>query len=353
MSVFASRGRCTLALLALAALTASGGARAGAGVITTVVTPLAANVTYSVPAQAAPARPALNTLIGYTVAIGNAGGNTVNDIQFLGSGSVTDPQESLVIDSVDGASCVIGADQRSLSCAIGQLKAGESAPAFAVFFKAPVADTVSPQPPGLDQVAFAGTTVYAEGYGGPTSPPQNSIAAWAAGAVTLGTSNPTLVKSARAKNGGLIFTGSGGVTTAADPFATAVTIPAAGTIGTAEIAESSGTTDCLNNFSTCFQSSITIPGEFSPYLTIVLRQDASTILKGTKIESVLIQYTGESGTIVVGDCASPTTPRSDGLPCIARRTAYKNRNVPGWTADLDGDFEWILINTRNGSYKVI
>ena len=186
----------------------------------------------------------------------------------------------------------------------------------------------------------------------PTSPPQNSIQPWTAAAVTLGTANPTLVKSAVPKGGASLFTGAGGTSTGTDPFATSVTVPAGATFTTAQIQESPDSIDCTNNFTSCFRADVTIPGTFAPYITIVLRQDASTILNGVKIESVLIHYTGDSGTVFVGDCASPTTPRSDGLPCVAKRTYYKSNKTPGWTAELDGDFEWTLLNIRNGSYKV-
>jgi hypothetical protein len=202
-------------------------------------------------------------------------------------------------------------------------------------------------------VSFSGTSFYAEGTGGPTSPPQNSTTTWTAPPVTLGTANPTLVKSALPKGGGNLFTGNGGISNGADPFATSVNVPPGQTFTTAEISESPDGINCTNNFSACFRSDITIPGSFSPYLTIVLRQDASTILKGTKIESVTIQYLGGSiSPWDVGLCASPTTPRTDGYPCIAKRVFYKSRSTPGWTADLDGDFEWTLINLFNGSYKV-
>ena len=251
----------------------------------------------------------------------------------------------------------MGADQISIDCSIGQLKAGQAYPVFAVFFKAPVKDTASPLPNGdtancatTDCVAFGGSIIYAEAGGGPTSPPQNSIQSWAAAAVTLGTFNPSLVKSAVPKGGASLFTGAGGTST--DPFATSVVVPAGATFTTAEIQESPDSINCTNNFSACYRADITIPGTFTPYMTIVLRQDASTILNGTKIESVLIQYTGTSGTVIVGDCASPTTPRTDGIPCIAKRTYYKSNKTPGWTADLDGDFEWTLLNIHNGTYKV-
>lgn len=349
-----------LAALALAALLAPRPALAGAGELSTVVTPLTSAVTYSLPAQAAPARPALDTYVGYLVSIANVGGNTINGVRFIGTTTVTDVDEQALFSSVEGASCSVGTDGRTIECAVGQLKAGASFPTFAVFFKAPVKDPLTPLPDGApancaatDCVVFSGTTVYAEGNGGePNSTPDNSIKPWATAPVTLGTANPTLVKTAVQKNGGVLYTGSGGVSTGTDPFATSVNVPSSASYTTAEIQETPDGVNCTNNFSACFRADITIPGSFSPYLTIVLRQDASTILRGTKIDSVLVQYSGANGTFFVGDCASPTTPRSDGLPCVAKRTYYRNKGVPGWTIDLDGDFEWILITPHNGSYKV-
>lgn len=347
------------ALLGCVTLALPMSALAGAGTLTTVVTPLSPAVTYSSLATTSPARPALNTYIGYAISIANVGGNTINNISFTGASSVTDADETAVFSSAEGATCTATAGSGTINCAIGQLRAGQSFPTFAVFFKAPVKDTASPLPDGnaancaaTDCVSFSGITYYAETTGGANSVPVNSTLPWTADAVTLGTFNPTLVKSAVQKSGGSLFTGSGGVSSSTDPFATSVVVPASATFTTAEILESPDAINCTNNFSACFRSDITIPGTFSPYLTIVLRQDASTILKGTKIESVLIQYTGSSGTTIVGDCASPTSPRTDGLPCIAKRTYYKSSRTPGWTPDLDGDFEWTLINLKNGSYKV-
>lgn len=349
-----------IALLSCCWALAASAALAGAGLLTTTVTPLTAEVTYSTLASTSPARPKLDTYIGYTVSIVNGGGNTINNISFTASMRITDVDEKALLSSIEGASCSVGGGGggTTLDCAVGQLKAGQAFPTFAVFFKAPVKDTASPLPDGVaghctttDCVSFSGITYYAETTGGPNSPVDNSVSEWAAADVTLGTFNPTLVKSAVQKGGGNLFTGSG-IASAADPFATSVIVPAGPTFTSAVILESPDAVSCGSNFSACFRSDITIPGTFSPYLTIVLRQDASTILKGTKIESVLIQYSGSSGTVLVGDCASPTTPRSDGLPCIAKRTFYKSSRTPGWTPDLDGDFEWLLINLENGSYKV-
>jgi len=357
MHFLSLNARLGAALTVCCAALAPATSLAGAGTLTTVVTPLSPAVTYSSPASGQ--TPALNTYIGYSVRVANEGGNTINNIRFTGTASATDTDEVVVFSSSEGLTCTASGNGSSIECSIGQLAAGQSAPAFAVFFRAPVRDSVSPLPNGnaatcatTDCVSFGGVTFYAEGTGGANSVPDNSRPTWTAAPVTLGTFNPTLVKSAVPKAGGSLFTGSGGVSLGGDKFATTVTVPAGASFTTAEILESPDSVDCGNNFNACFRSDITIPGVFSPYLTIVLRQDASTILKGTKIESVLIQYTGTGGTTTIGLCASPTTPRSDGIPCIAGRVHYKSSRTPGWTADLDGDFEWTLINLGNGSYKV-
>jgi hypothetical protein len=121
---------------------------------------------------------------------------------------------------------------------------------------------------------------------------------------------------------------------------------------TAEILEATFdlTAGCVN-FEVCYTSAITVPppagsATFSPYLTIVLRMDASNIKQGTKIGSVVPEYDG----VPVGLCASPTTPRTDGKPCIASSTAYpKNNKAP---LELQGDFEWVIINLVNGTYRL-
>lgn len=357
------RARAMYRLVAVAALVAPLGAWAGAGTLTVTVEPLAPNVTYSTPATAAPLRPALDTFVGYRVSIANTGGNTINNISFTGAASVTDPQEVATVSSIDGTSaCTFTAGGSSISCSIGQLKAGQPFAPFVVFFKAPAkdanapitADGVAGSCATTDCVRFSGATLYAETTGGTNSPPDNSVQEFGPVDVTLGTNNPTQVKSAVQKSGGKLFTGSGGITLAGDKFATTVTVPAGASYTTAEILEEPDAVGCSGNFSECFRTKLTIPGTFSPYLTIVIRQDASTILKGTQIGSVLIRYFDDAGVDkgFVGDCASGPVPRNDGVPCVAQRTYYKSSKTPGWTPDLDGDFEWILLNIHNGSYKI-
>lgn len=334
----------------------SGLVHAGAGVLRTDVAPLAPSVTYSTLATTSPARPALNTFVGYRVRIANNGGNTINNVRFIGGSTVTDAQERATISSIEGpVSCQIGADEVSLDCDIGQLKGGEAAPEFIVFFAAPVKDAGSPLPDGQagacdtsDCVTFAGTTFYAEGTGGVgSSQPINSTVEWGS-QVTLGTFNPTVVKSAVPRSGARLFTGDAGLTSGADRFSTTIVVPSGAVATTAEIAETSQAVCSV--LTECYVSAITAPGTFSPYLTIVLRVDQAVIPKGTKIQSVSVQYEGED----VGLCASPTTPRTDGKPCIAERRAYPGNSRSGalFPVELENDFEWTLINLGNGSYKI-
>jgi hypothetical protein len=235
-----------------------------------------------------------------------------------------------------------------------------------VFFKAPVkvVNGVADNPTE-DQAKFSGVTYYAEATGGLQSPPQNSTVLWSAANVLLGTPSPINVKSSVPKTGGSFFTGNG-VTTAADPFATSVTVPTAATYtAEASIDEAtfttvlsggaSPTTLTCANFTPCYLSAVAVPGSFA-YLTVILRQDASTINRGVKIDTVQIWYdgSGEAGDSYhgyLGQCPSPTTPLSD-RPCIALSKYYKNSRVSGWTLDLDGDFEWTIISNKNGKFAI-
>jgi len=357
----------TKAVVAAAGLlVATTPAFAGAGIVNTTVTALAPNVSYST----AGARP-LVTYIGYLVTIGSDVGNTntINNIVFTGAASATDSAEKPAFFSADGATCTAtNADQTAISCTIGQLRAGQAYPTFAVFFKAPVkAVNGVADNPTEDAAKFSGITYYAEGTGGVQSPPQNSTVLWGAADVLLGTPSPVNVKSSVPKSGGSFFTGSG-VTTSADPFATAVTVPSAATY-TAEASideatfvsaltvDESGRPVTLNcaNFTPCYSSAVTVPGTFG-FLTVVLRQDASTINSGVKIGSVNIWYDGsgepgDSYNGYLGMCPNATTPLSD-RPCIAASKFYRNKSVSGWTTELDGDFEWTIITNKNGGFKV-
>lgn len=342
-------------LLSAAMMLGAAAAHAGAGEMQTLVVPLQENITYS-----SDGPPPLHTYIGYQVTVTNAGGNTINNIRFTGGTAVTDPAEQAQFASADGATCTTtNTAGTEIDCTIGQLKAGTGYPTFAVFFKAPVrvangvADTAD-----SDSVAFSGTTYYAEGTGGvPQSPPDNSTLPWTTAEVALGTSNPTLVKSAVQSSGADLFTGNGGTPTATDPFATRIIVQGnQSTYTTAQIQESPTSDPNCNSFITCWISVLTIPGTFSPYLSVELKIDAANIKPGTKISSVIVEYQYHDSsnvlqTYIVGDCPNATTPLSNGLPCIARRVYYKNRSTPGWSPELDGDFGLFLIGTKNGTWR--
>lgn len=365
-------------VLGAALLLAAPSAFAGAGVIKTDVQSLSGDVTYS--RVASGSNPALDTYIGYSVAISNEGGNTINNIRFTATTRVTDTAEKATFYSAEGALCAAVRnpltamnpginDGTSIECAIGQLTAGKAFPKFAIFFKAPVkvGDNGLGDNSGSDKVTISGITYYAEGTGGPNSVPDNSTNEWPELPieVTLGTCNPDRVKSALPKSGGTFFTG-GAESCASDPFAVSVKVPQYTTYSTVELDESdvSSNINCssLGNFFKCFSAKVDIPNVVfaetsGKYLTIVLRTLASNIKPGAKISSVLIQYDDgiSPNRFLVPQCSGPTTPLTGtdaGKPCIAKAVYYKNKSVPGWTPELDGAFEWTLINLRNGSFDL-
>ena len=334
------------------------GAFGAAGLTSANVDPLSPVVTYSRAANP-PRISALTTYIGYPVVVNNTSGNTINNVVFEGTITIADAQEIATFSSSDGASCAVvpptaPGNSVTVRCPIGQLKAGQSTQPFSIFFVAPQQDDVSPLAAGMDYAEFAGIIITAEGAEKGNSP-NDSVDDWSATNVGLGTPNVMEVKSAVPKSGGSFFTGDGCITglLGGDPFTTSVVVPSSGIIAKASILEAP--TNATSNFVTSYKTTLDIidaststTADFSPsLLRIVLRMDAKNILKGTKIDSVVIQYNG----VTVLNCPTPTTVTSPGTPCIAERKAYRNRGVPGWTPDLDGDFEWTILNTTNGVFE--
>jgi len=350
-------------ILGAAILLAGPPAFGGAGDITTVVTPISSNVTYS--RNAVDKTPALVTYVGYVVQISNVSGNTINNIRFTATTSVTDLQESAIFSSAEGVSCTASAGGTSIDCSVGQLKAGSSYPPFAVFFVAPKKDTLTATPDGVagqcdttDCVKFSGITYYAEGTGGvPQSTPDNSTVTWAADPVTLGTTNVVNVKSAVPKGGGTLFTGAGAVATATDTWATEVVVPPTTIYTTAEILEETTPITCAPDLLTCSTSTLAIPGSFAN-LVIFLRRDVSTIAKNAKISSARVYYS-DPQTPAVGvtypyevlPCTNTTTYGSlpkPGIPCIKSRTEFTKRTAP--TPEWEGDWQFEIWALDNGRY---
>jgi hypothetical protein len=365
------------AIFSAALLGMSSAAPAGAGTITTKVTPLFESVTYSIPATGN--TPALATFVGYKVKMSNFSRNTINHVIFEGTTSVTDPQEIAGFSSAEGATCNTVVPKEStpvngvtIQCNFGKFKSGDSV-TFTVFFAAPARDTTSPTDP--DKVTFRGQAITAEGYHGGKSP-NNSRDPWVAPDVLLERPDPTRVRTAVPKTGGTVFTGDPGVSTSDDPFSTNVTIPPLPNFTTAEIIETAAENCGSNNFFNCFSTQLTIPGTFD-YLTIVLREYASNIRnpKYANINNVIVKYLDPPAPgYIVGLCPSPTTPLGGGLPCIASRQAVYAPAVcrPGrghHDDDADGHyrdgyrhhhhhkckptllyFEWKILNTKNGRF---
>jgi hypothetical protein len=355
---------CNLRSLAAAmalALTAVSSAWAGAGVVSGSITPLGgSNVTYSI------ASPVMDTFVGYTVALSNTGGNTVNGISFTVTASATDAAEAVVLVNESfylPAACAKTAPN-VFSCTVGQLGAGASFPSFQVFYKSPVkvlngsADT-----DGTDFVNLTMHVEYAEGSNGanPNNPPDNSIRDFDAPPVLLGTFNADHIKSGVPKTGASLYTGTGGIPTGSNKSTMLANVPPlTASFTTAELQITRVTDDantgdaaCIaqGNFRECPTYGVTIPGTFA-FLTTTYRIDASSLKKapGKILSDVIIKYSDPAAVppvqeTIVGQCAGLNTPRSDGIPCINKQVCYKNNAQP---AALASDCEWELINTKNG-----
>jgi len=368
-------------ICALTALAVPTVVLAGAGVVNTSVETLTQNVTYS---RAATSKaPALTTYIAYKVSVGSdaTNTNTINNVRFTGAATATDGDEKPVFVSADGATCVTtNADKTAIECSFGQLRAGQTVPPFIVFFRAPIKDPVSPIPDGDnssppvcsgDCVQFAGITYYAEGTGGPNSPPQNSTVIWAATTkVALGTANPTRVKTGMQKAGGLLYTGDG-APTSSDTFATSLSVPVLPTgnsFGYVELGESlpgqtnpcpSGVT-CLNLVDVTVKNQeiggqklrfdpVVVTDPLTQYLVIKLRRDA-TLFQGS-INNVNVYYLSE-----ITNTYTPIPPCSNGADpllgvdrCVLDRRVFKKNDAEvKANPDLAGDAQVTLLARENG-----
>jgi len=322
------------------------------GTIETTVDPVAADpakpaVSYSKPADG------LQSYLAFSVRVANVGNNVANAVVFTTESiTVKNAGEPIVFHGIEGpAAPACQPDGLTVRCEFGQLRPDQSRE-FTIVYKAPAQDTDPAT--GDNLVSFTGLTLFSEGTGGPKSKPVNS-SAQDTGQVTVSPSSATAVSSVvPAKIGDFVFF------TTPETFDTRVTVPSVASAKAASIVEApfEEGDDC-NNFVTCYQSTVSIAGSFSPFLTIVLHQDAANIKSGTQIGSVQVMYDpdndGPALAVPVGFCAGPNTPLGGaqaGTPCIATAVHYKSRSVPGWTSSLDGDMVWTLINLSNGSYRL-
>lgn len=332
---------------------------------TTTVAPISPEVTYSKPTEV------LKTFVAFNVGSGayllrNVSGNTINDITITFTATVTDGAETLKL--FDPANYLAGlpagctyptgaANPLPITCQVRQYKAGDSFPAFTVFYEAPAKVTNGvADDPDTDQVRLDIRVVYAEGTNGGNPRPNSVINVTDGGVVTLGTENPTLVKSAVPKAGSTLFTGVGAVATEADPWTTTVVVPANFTVGTgtytvATIDEPPSDVPLASDLFTKQATKLTIPGTFAS-LTILLRRDASTIAPKAKIGSARVYYSPDTSGTDLGtelfSCATTGGP-APGVPCINRRTEYTKRSAP--SPAWEGDWEFEILALDNGRYS--
>jgi hypothetical protein len=351
-----------LALASTAATFTASPAFAGAGEVTTVVTPLSTNVSYT--------QSAANPIfIVYAVSVKNEVGNTINNIVFTGA---TTPTSALAtFDSATGATCTTTTpDKTAISCSIGQLKAGASTSFYLTF----VAPTVAS---GSTATSFSGITYYAEGTGGvESSVPQNSTRPWAAGDVSLGTTSPNNIRSGVPQvNKTLKFFTAPNVVDAALSDQITTTVSVAGTApitSTLTIQEAAQPTDypaCIanGNFYRCYVSDLTIaedtsttpptkfqyPAGSGKYLGITLRIDRAAIKPGFKPSNVRVTYEGNPVNVcqVTSPSGAPITYAA--LPCYTGIVYYKNWNRnSSWPQAWEGSVDVFGVNDQNGRWGI-
>lgn len=374
------------ALLAAGLLAAAGQAHAGvADALDVYVEPIAPTVTYSgifevQKRRNVTATSELKSYVAYRIDIDNIAANTVNNVVFTATTSVLKglvPELTGLLATYAYAESISGtvtcspttSDLTSVSCSVGQLRSSGGT-TFWLYFLAPKNENGADPANPTEYVSLATETFYSEGGNDSSgSQPNDSSGPIPADKVDLGTPNPALVISALPSDRPVtLFTGNGLFAEpqigASPPLQTSVTVPAGASVPTetidptAEIAQTlegaAGTGSC-NNFYSCYSSSLTIPtvmtGSVAPggkFLTIVLRIDATNILKGTKISSVIPEYTDDLGsTYPVLKCEVDTSlGEYKALPCWTSRVAIKNAQDP----NEDGDFVWEVIHNENGRY---
>jgi hypothetical protein len=351
--------------------------------VETVITQLSDAVTYSALAQEKPARPALTTYVGYLVSITNLGTNTLNSVYFTGASSIDGTRKAIFTPS-DGSPCVQGATNTDVRCNFGQVRSQQTLE-FVVFFETPLAPESPPSSP--ERVSFSGTTFFAEGTtDNPDAP--NSRSDSNTESVTLGTNNPTRVRTGVRKPGGGLFTGNGAPTaeSVAATFASLLTVPAlpgTSSYGYAELCESrpnspsaecsplpAGAPACPLNISCLDYVDVTVTDKeggsklrFTPaavtnaptqYLFISLLRDSSVFKGSVNNARIFYLVEGDNPTWVeVFDCdKSAVDPLASVDRCIWDRRVYKNSD-PEVKANpaLAGDAAIGVIAKENGKFS--
>ena len=336
--------RVWMAAATAALLIGTSGAVAGvAGSVQVTITPIAVleggtyNTSYS--EEGAP------FYLNYEVTIKNRKA-TANDVRFTALIQTTDPEEVLG-DLVTSIPCTqtIAPGSATLSCALGQMKAGDVRGPFLVSMTTPVkksGGTGVGDAAGTDKLSFKTITYYAEGgQDDPTNLP-NSTAKLDAPDIVLGTATSFNIRSAlRLSDVPQTFaTANNDSADLADQIKTAVKIPKVGagtfTIDITESALAKNDRDC-KTFSRCYQSGITIPGYTTTdgFVEIEFAVGKAAFKNNTNPLVAIVEYDG----VRLNLCEPAVGGGYATLPCISEPLS------------LSGDGAFLLVkilNDRNG-----
>jgi hypothetical protein len=303
------------------------------------------------------------TYVAYLVSLNNGGGSEINQLQIDATTSVTSGltpaviQDSSVNPALPSACTVAGT---SLSCVFGTLPPG-AVLSFPVIVAVPqyVAAPVANQ-----SITLSLHASFREGKSGSAS--ENSLGELNTTVNTpVAAQSDSSLKSVVIKAGGNVHTGSG-IPKPTDVYTSAVAFQAlSADYSLVTITESPFAAPqvplCVGgrHFNTCHSTLLYAPDVVyalnGGFLTETIRVHPANFVKGAKMNTVIWEYipTDANGVPTgaatnVGLCSSPTTPRTDGIPCQTGPVLCYKKTTPGWTPELDGVCEWPFINNRNG-----
>lgn len=330
------------AAIALSLLVCAAPTMAGVtGTIAVTPTPIAVesapgvfNATYS-------AGPALFN-VNYVVDVKNVRKNTANDVVFTATLEVSDPAEAAQLISAPlgcNISMAAGSNVISITCPLGQMKAGSPTITLPFQFRTPfqVGDAG-------DKLIFKTVTFYSEGATDvPTQFPNSKTVANAPD-VVLGTAISSNVRSALLKQEtAQSFATAPNGTSTEDQIKTTVTVPSVATVTkTIDIQESalSKTDKNCVNFSRCYSSAIFMPDyttELGKFIDINLNVGA--LKNNTNPTLVKVVYDDELLSVCQPDGSGGY---SNPLPCLDGTPT-----LPG-----DGTVLIKIKNNKNGIIRV-
>jgi hypothetical protein len=307
------------------------------------------------------------TYVAYLVSFNNGGGSEVNLLQIDANTSVTGGLTAAVIQdsSVNPAlptACV--AAGTTLNCSFGTLPPG-AVLSFPVIVAVP---QYTGAPVAGASITFSLHATFREGKS--TSATANSLGELNTTVNTpVAPQSDSSLKSVVVKGGGNFHTGANGIPKTTDVYTSAVAFqPLSANYSLVTINEApfpaADAALCIGggHFKICYSTLLFAPDVVyavnGGYLTETLRMHPDNFKNGAKPETVIWEYTATDANgaptgaaTTVSLCSSPTTPRTDGIPCQVGPVVCYKKSTPGWTLELDGVCESKFINTRNGLMK--